>query len=63
MKTIAITAADLEGVFAVPPLARARDASRSIDFTENDRIVRHISAAESKGLSTVVMRFSPHQAG
>ncbi|HZE73184.1 MAG TPA: dihydrodipicolinate synthase family protein [Pyrinomonadaceae bacterium] len=50
MKTIAITAADLEGVFAVPPLARARDASRSIDFTENDRIVRHISAGGIKRL-------------
>jgi len=38
MKTIAITAADLEGVFAVPPLARARDASRSINLPKIDRI-------------------------
>jgi dihydrodipicolinate synthase/N-acetylneuraminate lyase len=31
------------GVFAVPPLARKTDARRSIDFDENDRLVRHIA--------------------
>jgi hypothetical protein len=33
---------DLRGVFAVPPLARQRDSSRSLDLTQNDLIVRHI---------------------
>jgi dihydrodipicolinate synthase/N-acetylneuraminate lyase len=42
MKTTAIRPDDLRGVFAVPPLARARD--RAIDFTENDRLVRHLAA-------------------
>ena len=32
----------LRGVFAVPPLARRRDAARSFDFEQNDLIVRHI---------------------
>jgi 4-hydroxy-tetrahydrodipicolinate synthase len=32
------------GVFAVPPLARRDDARRSLDFDENDRLVRHIAA-------------------
>jgi dihydrodipicolinate synthase/N-acetylneuraminate lyase len=31
------------GVFAVPPLARKDDARRSIDFEENDRLVRHVA--------------------
>src|ERR1700754_3785376 len=34
---------DLRGVFAVPPLARRNDSSRSIDFEQNDLIVKHIS--------------------
>ena len=33
---------DLHGVFAVPPLARRRDSSRSLDLAQNDLIVRHI---------------------
>ena len=37
------TVQDLRGVFAVPPLARRADARRSIDFAENDRIVRRIA--------------------
>ncbi len=32
----------LDGVFAVPPLARARGKVRAIDFEESSRIVRHI---------------------
>jgi len=44
MKTSAVTLADLRGVFPVPPLARANDARRSLDFTENEKIVRHIAA-------------------
>src|SRR6266576_960422 len=30
------------GVFAVPPLARRTDASRTLDFEQNNLIVRHI---------------------
>jgi len=33
----------LEGVFAVPPLARAPGKARAIDFEENTRIVRYIA--------------------
>ena len=32
----------LRGVFAVPPLARHNDPARSIDFEQNDLIVKHI---------------------
>ncbi len=39
-----ITDSDLRGVFAVPPLARKRDAKRSLDFAENHRLVRHIAS-------------------
>ena len=42
MKTNSISPEDLRGVFAVPPLARGRDAARSLDFAQNDLIVRHI---------------------
>ena len=42
MKTNSISPEDLRGVFAVPPLARRRDAARSLDFAQNDLIVRHI---------------------
>src|SRR5207244_10924968 len=42
MKTNSISPEDLRGVFAVPPLARHRDATRSLDFAQNDLIVRHI---------------------
>ena len=34
----------LRGVFAVPPIARKQDALRSIDFEQNELIVKHISA-------------------
>ncbi len=43
MRTNPIGTQDLRGVFPVPPLARKNDAQRSIDFTQNDRIVRHIA--------------------
>lgn len=33
----------LNGVFAVPPLARSVNSSRAIDFEQNARIVRHIA--------------------
>ena len=33
---------DLGGVFAVPPLARRRDAGRSLDIVQNDLIVGHM---------------------
>ncbi len=42
MKTNSISPEDLRGVFAVLPLARRRDASRSLDLAQNDLIVRHI---------------------
>ena len=44
MRTTPVTADDLRGVFAVPPLARKADAGRRIDFAENDRLVRHMAA-------------------
>jgi dihydrodipicolinate synthase/N-acetylneuraminate lyase len=33
----------LDGVFAVPPLARSHGKNRAIDFEQNTRIVRHIA--------------------
>ncbi|HEY6804256.1 MAG TPA: dihydrodipicolinate synthase family protein [Pyrinomonadaceae bacterium] len=33
---------NLQGVFAVPPLARRSDQRRSLDFEQNDLIVKHI---------------------
>ncbi|HLJ15406.1 MAG TPA: dihydrodipicolinate synthase family protein [Bryobacteraceae bacterium] len=44
MKTSTVSLTELEGVFAVPPLARHNDKRRSLDFAENDRLVRHIIA-------------------
>jgi dihydrodipicolinate synthase/N-acetylneuraminate lyase len=43
MKTTLVSTEDLRGVFPVPPLARKNDARRSIDFEQNNRIVRHIA--------------------
>jgi dihydrodipicolinate synthase/N-acetylneuraminate lyase len=43
MKTTPVALEDLRGVFPVPPLARKNDARRSIDFDQNNRIVRHIA--------------------
>lgn len=43
MKTTAVRPDDLRGVFAVPPMAR-RSSDRAIDFSENDRLVRHMAA-------------------
>jgi len=34
---------DFHGVLPVPPLARRNDARRSLDFAQNDRLVRHMS--------------------
>jgi dihydrodipicolinate synthase/N-acetylneuraminate lyase len=42
MRRKPVTPEDLRGVFAVPPLARRRDAQRTIDVAQNDRLVRHI---------------------
>jgi dihydrodipicolinate synthase/N-acetylneuraminate lyase len=42
MKTLPVQHEDLRGVFAVPPLARALDARRTMDFEQNDLLVRHI---------------------
>jgi dihydrodipicolinate synthase/N-acetylneuraminate lyase len=43
MKLTPVILEDLRGVFAVPPLARKSDARRSLDFEQNDLIVRHIA--------------------
>jgi len=43
MRKTAIGVDDLSGVFAVPPLARRRDAQRTIDTAGNDHLVRHIA--------------------
>lgn len=43
MRTSTIKVDDWRGVFAVPPLARTSDVNRSIDFEQNDLIVRHIT--------------------
>jgi dihydrodipicolinate synthase/N-acetylneuraminate lyase len=44
MKTTPVTLEDLRGVFPVPSLARQDDATRSLDFTENQKIVDHLVA-------------------
>jgi dihydrodipicolinate synthase/N-acetylneuraminate lyase len=41
-----MTPDSLQGVFAVPPLARTLDANRAIDFEQNSRIVRSIAKGE-----------------
>jgi dihydrodipicolinate synthase/N-acetylneuraminate lyase len=41
----------LDGVFAVPPLARAPGKARAIDFEENARIVRYIAKG---GISRII---------
>ena len=48
MKTTPVTAEDLRGVFAVPPLCRKASAGRALDFAESERLVRHMA---SGGLS------------
>ena len=42
MRTKSIEPADLQGVFPVPPLARNNDARRTLNRTENDKLVRHM---------------------
>lgn len=44
MKTTPVVLEDLRGVFPVPPFARKQDNERRIDFSENDRLVRHMAA-------------------
>ncbi len=43
MKTTPVIIDELRGVFAVPPLARRNDAHRTLDFEENNRLVRYMS--------------------
>src|SRR5688572_20737929 len=45
MRKQPITPGNLRGVMPVPPLARRSDKQRSLNFAENDKIVRHIAAA------------------
>lgn len=40
----AVATPDLNGVFAVPPLPRKRDARRTLDFDAAERIAKHIEA-------------------
>ena len=42
MNRTPLSSDQLRGVFAVPPLARRNDSARSIDFEQNDLIVKHI---------------------
>jgi dihydrodipicolinate synthase/N-acetylneuraminate lyase len=42
--TVAVNVDELRGVFSVPPLARRADPRRSLDFEQNDLIVRHIAS-------------------
>jgi dihydrodipicolinate synthase/N-acetylneuraminate lyase len=42
MKSGPVSVDDLRGVFAVPPLARRDDASRTIDYEQNQRVASHI---------------------
>jgi dihydrodipicolinate synthase/N-acetylneuraminate lyase len=44
------TPLDFHGVLPVPPLARKNDARRSIDFAQNDRLVRHMAGGGIKRL-------------
>ena len=44
MKTTAVTPEDLQGVFAVPPLARKDDPARSLDLEQNAALVKHMAA-------------------
>jgi dihydrodipicolinate synthase/N-acetylneuraminate lyase len=43
MKTTPVTLSDLEGVFAVPPLARKPGTGRPLDLAANERLLRHMS--------------------
>ena len=42
MRTQQIGTADWQGVFAVPPLARNRDAQRTFNWEQNNRLVSHM---------------------
>src|SRR5258706_5038810 len=44
MKRAPLTPDDLREVFAVPPLARRAEPGRRIDFSESDRLARHMVA-------------------
>ncbi len=44
MRTSSVQPSDWRGVFPVPPLARRTDARRTIDWAQNDRLVRHMAA-------------------
>jgi dihydrodipicolinate synthase/N-acetylneuraminate lyase len=43
MKTTPVTPEDLQGVFAVPPLARKPGAARALDLEQNTALVKHMS--------------------
>jgi dihydrodipicolinate synthase/N-acetylneuraminate lyase len=43
--------AEPPGVYPVPPLARKRDAHRSLDFVQNEKVLRHL---QKHGITNVV---------
>lgn len=43
MRTTPLASPDLRGVFPVPPLARRPDSRRTLDYSENERLVRHMA--------------------
>ena len=43
--------AEPSALYPVPPLARKRDSRRSLDFTQNDKILRHL---QKNGVSNVI---------
>src|SRR5262245_24489413 len=51
LQLVSMNNINLQGVFAVPPLARRSDRNRSLDFAENEKIVRYITAG---GISRLI---------
>src|SRR6266849_382586 len=47
----AASAAEPSALYPVPPLARKRDTRRSLDFTQNEKILRHL---QKHGVTNVV---------
>ncbi len=43
MRNAHLSADDLRGVFPVPPLARRADHRRTLNFAENERLIRHMA--------------------
>ena len=54
----AVTAEDLRGLFAVPPLPRKSDARRTLDLDEAERVAKHIAAGRGHALPLRRQRLS-----